>query len=115
MEVKEGSGNVLLYLKPRLDGQVVTMETFAGQYGEATPANGTYKLIGETVDKTLELDINSSSIDANGMFFTIPSALFLTANVVFIINFKYVLNGKTDFGLYHFEIRVTRPEGANAR
>ena len=91
------------------------MATWATQYGEATPANGVYTLVAETADKTGNEAIVSSSVDANGMFFTLPASMFLTAQRDWTVSLKFLINSITAFGLYNFDIKVTKPESVNSR
>lgn len=115
MEIKKGSSDILLYIKPRQSGQVITMSAWAAQYGEGDPANGVYTLQAETADKTGNESIVSSSIDADGMFFTLPASMFETAQRTWTVSLEFLLNSKTDFSLYNFDIKVTKPQSVNAR
>ena len=91
------------------------MATWTTQYGEATPANGVYTLVAETADKSDTESIIASSVDTNGMFFTLPASMFLTAQRDWTVSLKFLLNNITAFGLYNFDIKVTKPESVNSR
>ena len=115
MEIKQGASNVILFIQPRVAGVVLTMSAWAALYGEATPGNGVYTLIAETADKTGNEAIVSSSINTNGMFFTLPASMFVTAQRDWTNTLKFLLNGITDFSLYNFDIKVTKPDSVNSR
>jgi len=115
MEIKQGSSDVILFVKPRQNGVVITMSTWTNQYGEATPSNGVYTLVAETADKTGTESIIASSVDANGMFFTLPASMFTISQRDWTVSLKFLLNGITAFGLYNFDIKVTKPESVNSR
>lgn len=115
MEIKQGAKNVTITILPRFNGAVISMSTWAALYGEANPSNGVYTLLSETADKTGNESIVSSSISATGMTFTLPDTMFATAQRVWTNILKFLLNGKTDFALYNFDIKVTKPQSVNAR
>ena len=115
MEIKQGAGNIQLFLKPRQNDIVIQMQTWATQYGEADFNNGTYEILLETADKTDSQTIASSSLDTDGMFFILPAAIFAIAQRTWTVILKFTLNGKTDFALYNFDIKVTKPDSVNAR
>lgn len=115
MEIKQGAGNIQLFLKPRLNEIVIPMQTWATLYGEADFLNGTYEILLETADKTGSEIIASSSEDADGMFFILPAALFSISQRTWTVILKFTLNGKTDFSLYNFDIKVTKGDSMNSR
>ena len=115
MEIKKGSGDIELLLKPRQLGVLITMETFAAQYGESDFLNGTYELLLETADKTATAAITSTSESSEGMLFILPNSLFDTAQRTWTAILKFLLNGHTDFAEYNFDIKVTKPQSVNAR
>ena len=49
------------------------------------------------------------------MLFVLPASLFDTAQRTWTAILKFVLNGKTDFAEYNFDIKVTKPQSVNAR
>ena len=115
MEIKQGAGNIELFLKPRQNGIVIPMQTWATQYGEADFLNGDYKLNLETADKSDSQIIDSSSQNSEGMFFILPSSLFDISQRVWTVLLEFTLNGKTDFALYNFDIKVTKGTSMNSR
>ena len=115
MEIKQGSSNIPLFIKPRQNGQVITMSTWADQYGEPTPSNGVYTLVAETADKTATLEIVAISVDGEGMNFTLPASMFETAQRDWTVALKFLLNGITNFALYNFDVKVTKGESLNSR
>ncbi len=115
MEIKQGSSNVPLFIKPRQDGIVIPMATWTNQYGEATPSNGVYTLVAETADKSGNLEIIAGSVDTDGMNFTLPAEMFDKAQRSWTVSLKFLLNGTTSFSLYNFDIKVTKSESPNSR
>ena len=115
MEIKKDSGDIELLLRPRQSGVVITMSSWASQYGEADFLNGTYTLLLETADKTGNESIESTSESEDGMLFILPASLFETAQRTWTGILKFLLNGKTDFAEYNFDIKVTKPQSVNAR
>jgi len=115
MEFKQGTGNVQIFVKPRQNGIVIPMATWTAQYGENTPTNGTYSLLAETADKTDSITIASSSIDANGMFFTLPSTMFENSQVNWTVILRFTLQSITDHSLYNFNIKVSKGDSVNSR
>ncbi len=115
MEIKQGASDVELFLKPRQDGVVIPMQSWATQYGEGDFLNGTYTLVGETADKTATIEIESNLEDTNGMFFTLPASMFVIAQRSWTMILKFLLNGKTDFSLYNFNINVSKGSSVNSR
>ena len=114
VEIKQGAQDIILFIKPRVDGVVLTMSAWAALYGEGTPSNGVYTLVSETADKTGTQSLVSSSIDANGMFFTLPDTMFATAQRDWTNSLKFLLNGVTDFSRYNFDIKVTKGSSVNS-
>lgn len=115
MEIKQNSGDIELLLKPRQSGVLITMQTWATQYGEGDFLNGEYQLLLETADKTGNETIDSTSETDEGMLFILPASLFETAQRTWTGILKFVLNGHTDFAEYNFDIKVTKPQSVNAR
>lgn len=115
MEFKQGSDAIPLFIKPRQNGVVITMSVWAAQYGEATPSNGVYTLVAETNDKSGNLEIIATSVDANGMNFTLPATMFTTAQRNWTVSLKFLINGVTGFALYNFNIKVTKSQSPNSR
>lgn len=111
MIIKQGSGAVPLYIKPRVNGVVVTMSAWEALYGGGA---GTYTLEAETADKTDSVSL-SGSADANGILFTLPSTMFETAQRDWTAALKFVISGKTGYSLYNFDIQVTKPDSVNSR
>ncbi len=91
------------------------MQTWATQYGEADFLNGTYKLNLATADKSDSQIITSLTQNVDGMFFILPSTLFTIAQRVWTVLLEFTLNGKTDFALYNFDIKVTKGTSVNSR
>lgn len=115
MQFKQGSDAIPLFIKPRQNGVVITMSTWATQYGEANPSNGVYTLVAETADKSATLEIIATSVDADGMNFTLPSSMFETAQRTWTLVLKFLLNGITNFSLYNFDVKVTKGDSPNSR
>ena len=115
MEFKQGSDAVPLFIKPRQNGVVIPMATWTNQYGEAIPANGVYTLVAETADKSATLEIVATSVDTDGMNFTLPTSMFETAQRTWTVSLKFLINSITNFGLYNFDVKVTKPQSVNAR
>jgi len=115
LEIKLNSGDIELLLRPRQSGVVITMTSWAAQYGEGDFLNGTYQLLLETADKTGTATIDSTSETDEGMLFILPASLFTIAQRTWTGILKFVLNGKTDFAEYNFDIKVTKPQSVNAR
>lgn len=111
MIVKEGSGDIELYIKPRVNGTVITVTAWEALYGGTT---GVYTLLAETADKSATKSIVGAD-DANGVLFTLPAAMFATAQRDWTAVLKFVINGITDFSLYNFDIKVTKPDSVNSR
>lgn len=115
MEFKQGSDAVPLFIKPRQDGVVIDMATWTNQYGEATPSNGVYTLVAETADKSGTLEIVATSVDADGINFTLPASMFETAQRSWTVSLKFLLNSITNFSLYNFDVKVTKADSVNTR
>ena len=111
MIVKQGSDDVNLYIKPRVNGVVITVTAWELLYGGTT---GVYTLEAETADKTSTLSITGSD-DANGILFILPSSMFDTAQRDWTAAVKFVINGITDFSLYNFDIKISKPDSVNSR
>ena len=111
MIVKEGSSAVKLYIKPRVNGVVITIAAWETLYGGGT---GVYTLLAETADKTGTEAIVGVA-DANGVLYTLPSTRFETAQRDWTAVTKSVISGITDFSLYNFDIKVTKPDSVNSR
>lgn len=110
MEIKQGSAAVPLYIKPRVNGIVVTIAAWETLYG----GTGVYTLECETADKSSTESI-SGTADTNGVNFTLPSTMFDTAQRSWTCSLKLVNNGVTDFSLYNFDIKVTKGSSVNSR
>lgn len=115
MEYKQGTGNVQIFVKPRQNGIVIPMATWTAQYGEPTPSNGTYSLLAETADKSDSIVIGSSSVNTDGMFFTLPSSMFDNSQISWTVILRFTLSGITDHSLYNFNIKVTKGSSVNSR
>lgn len=115
MEFKQGTGNVQIFVKPRQNGIVITMDTWAAQYGEGSPSNGTYALLAETADKSDSIVIGVASLNDDGMFFTLPSSMFDNSQISWTVILRFTLQGITDHSLYNFNIKVTKGDSVNSR
>lgn len=111
MNIKEGSSDVPLFIKPRVDGVVITVTAWEALYGGTT---GVYTLLTETADKTGTQSIIGVD-SANGVLFILPASMFETAQRDWTAVMKFVINGITDHSLYNFDIKVTKPESVNSR
>lgn len=111
MIIKQGSGDVKLYIKPRVNGVVITVTAWEALYGGVT---GVYTLEAETADKTGTESIIGAD-DANGVLFTLPASMFAIAQRDWTVVMKFVINSITDHSLYNFDIKVTKPDSVNSR
>ena len=114
MEIKQGSQNIVLFIKPRVNGQVIAMDVWANLYG-STPAAGTFTLQSITADKTASQSLVSSSIDADGMFFTLPASMFADAQRTWTNSLNFTFGSIIDSSLYNFDIKVTKADSVNSR
>ncbi len=111
MIIKQGSSAVPLYIKPRVNGVVITISAWEALYGGGA---GVYRLSAETADKTGTEDILGVA-DANGVLVILPSTMFDTAQRDWTAVMKFVINSITDHSLYNFDIKVTKPDSVNSR
>jgi len=111
MEIREGSSDVPLYIKPRVNGAVITVTAWEALYGGTT---GVYTLEGETKDKLETVSITGTD-DANGVLFTLPSTMFDESQKIWTMVMKFVINGITDKSLYNFEIKVAKGDSPESR
>jgi len=112
MEIKQGSGAIQLLIKPRVDGVVLTVTAWEALYGGTT---GVYTLLAETADKTGTESITGAPSGDDGILFTLPASMFTSAQRSWTVSMKWVIQGITDFSLYNFDIKVTKPQSVNAR
>ncbi len=111
MEIKQGASDVPLFIQPRVDSVVLTMADWEALYGGTS---GTFTLICETADKSGTEEIIGVE-STNGMTFILPSTMFETAQRTWICTLQFLINGVTDFSLYHTSIDVTKGESPNSR
>lgn len=111
MEVKQNSAAVPVYIKPRVNGVVITIAAWETLYGGGA---GVYTLEAETADKTGTESIVGVA-DANGVLFTLPASMFLTAQRDWTASMKFLINSITDYSLYNFDIKVTKGSSVNSR
>lgn len=111
MIIKEGSSAVPLYIKPRVNGVVITIAALETLYGGGS---GVYTLVAELADKT-DTEAIVGTADINGILFTLPSTMFDTAQRDWTALVKTVINGITDKSLYNFDIKVTKGDSVNSR
>lgn len=114
MEIKQGASDVPLFIKPRLNGVVITMAAWEALYS-AAPTSGVFTLVAETADKTGTESIVADNQTATGMNFTLPASMFVTAQRDWTVSLKFVFGSVTDFSLYNFDIKVSKGDSSNSR
>ncbi len=113
MIIKEGAGRIRLYVKPRVDGRVLTIAEWEAQYG-GTPESSLFSIIAETADKT-ENQVVEGTADKNGILFVLPADMFTKSQRDWTAVVMFTINEVNDFSLYNIDIKVTKGDSPNSR
>ena len=108
MKVGQGASAITIRIRPRLEGTVVSMATWAAQYDESDPADGVYTLTAITADKTESQTITSAAIDTDGIFFVLPAAMFEAAQTTWTASVKFTFGNVINFFNQCVTIQVVR-------
>lgn len=114
MEIKQGSEDIKILVKPRLKGVVIELDVWKDPYGGGV-IDTEYTLLAETGDKTGTEEITGTESGIEGIEFILPDTMFDTAQRVWTCAVKFKFALITDFFLYNFEIKVTKSQSVNTR